>query len=157
MQSNLEIKKLGPSKLKLISFLALSLVMTIALYRAWRAGEMNPSGMYLFAVASLVFIVQLIPGSNYLLLDADGFETKTLFRSARHKWSEIEKFGTWKSGFKCSVGYNYSKTYARSGVQKLGKGICPWEVFLTDTYGQSADDLSQLLNSYLSNYSSSKI
>jgi hypothetical protein len=38
----------------------------------------------------------MIPGSGWLLLDGDGFEYRTLFKSRRSRWRNTGNFGTGK-------------------------------------------------------------
>jgi hypothetical protein len=49
-----------------------------------------------FGLAALVPLVVMILGSGWLLLDGDGFEYRTSFKSRRSRWRNTGNFGTGK-------------------------------------------------------------
>lgn len=108
-----------------------------------------------FGLGMPLGVIQLLPGSGSLVIDAEGITFTHLFRKASLPWSAFDQFLVFTlrhSGLKVHemVGFNYAPTYDRS---KLGRAIAravgTCEGALPDTYGKKAAERAALLNARL--------
>ena len=68
-----------------------------------------------FGLGSLVCALHLLPGSSYLLLEPDGFTVRTLYRSQRYGWAEVERFGVTRIGGNKTVAFDYAQLKMKQG------------------------------------------
>jgi hypothetical protein len=112
------------------------------------------SGLILFGLGVIVFIIQLFPNTSYLKLTEEGFEVKSLFKSHFTKWSDVESFEVGYLGNNKAVMFNYSENHTK---QKLGKQVASAmtgaEGGLPNTYGMKAKELAELMNEWKLNHS----
>lgn len=102
-----------------------------------------------FGLGSLVFAVQLLPGSSYLLLEPDGFTVRTLYRLQKYRWAEVERFGVTRIGGNKTVAFDFSGQYGKDRVaRQVAAGISGYEGTLPDTYGMKPEQLAELLNEW---------
>jgi hypothetical protein len=105
-----------------------------------------------FGLGIPVALVQLVPGSGFLRIEADGFTFASLFRKHSLRWSDIDCFYVVtlrNHGMKTMdmVAFNYSPTYDRMRTARaFAKVIAGAEGALPDTYGRKASALADLLN-----------
>lgn len=146
---------LGASRLKWIGVLAIGLVLGAGGGLMVRTSATDPRtsaamgwfGVAFFGLVALVALVQLLPGASGLTLDADGFETTTLFRRHRHRWAETGAFGTWNSGHATLVAFEAAAAPAgRLGA--VNRALAGGNASLPDTYGLRADDLVLLMEAW---------
>jgi hypothetical protein len=106
-----------------------------------------------FALGIPVALIQLLPRSSFLTVDEDGIEFCALFRKCRLKWKDISEFGVYSResiGIGNTVGFNYSPSYERLPTMRLlNKTLVGFEAALPDTYGLPAEDLANLLSTFL--------
>jgi len=108
-----------------------------------------------FALGIPAALIQMVPGSGFLRIDASGVTFSNVFRRTFLRWSDIETFYvvTLRShGIKAHemVGFEYAPACDRSRTaRKLAKFISDCEGALPDTYGKKASDLAELLNARL--------
>ncbi|MGO9258307.1 MAG: hypothetical protein ACLQU1_18620 [Bryobacteraceae bacterium] len=105
-----------------------------------------------FALCSAVFLVQLIPGSSYLRLTAEGFDVCTMFRKwPRILWSSASNFRAVSipPSFTRLVVFDLDEP-ARRTLSRLNRGLAGADAGLPDTYGMSAQDLASLMNAWRS-------
>lgn len=107
-----------------------------------------------FALCVPIFVIQLIPGSGFLRVDATGVTYSSLFRQHLIPWSDVDAFFVvaMRRGFTIHkmVGFNYVSTYARAPrARALSKAVAKCEGGLPDTYGKTAAELVDLLNARL--------
>lgn len=141
---------LRPSKIRMGLFLALCLAFTVVgglmIYGNQRAGWYV---VIVFGLGSLVFAVQLLPGSSYLLLEPDGFTVRALYRSQKYGWAEVERFGVTHIGGNKTVAFDFSSEYGKGRVaRRVAAGISGYEGALPDTYGMKPEQLAELLNEW---------
>lgn len=109
-----------------------------------------------FGPCSLIVLCQFIPGANYLRLTRDGISYSTFFRKRSHKWDEIFEFGAYEPSSTGSkyVGFNF-KQRSKSGenLNSFSKTLSGWESGIPDTYGMSAEELVEILESWRKKYS----
>lgn len=77
------------------------------LHGAWVIGWVATT---FFGLCLIVFIIQLLPGSTSLTLDAEGFEVYALFRRSRYSWSDIaqidaRRVGSTPGGASCLLSF----------------------------------------------------
>jgi hypothetical protein len=131
-------------------FLALCLAFTVA--GGWMIYGHQREGWFVsivFGLGSLVFALQLLPGSSYLLLEPDGFTVRTLYRSQKYAWAEVERFAVTRTGGNKTVAFDFSSEYGKYHVaRKVAAGISGYEGALPDTYGMKPERLAELLNEW---------
>jgi hypothetical protein len=98
-----------------------------------------------FGLGALVAAVAMLPGAGALTLDAQGFESTSLFRSHRTRWQDTAGFQAahLPRGQKLVV-YD-DVTQSAKSIAQLNVGIVGHNAGLPDTYGLAADDLAQLM------------
>ena len=102
-----------------------------------------------FALGTLVFLVQLLPGASYLRLTEDEMIFRALFRTTRLRWDHIEGFGTGKIGGNQMVVFNLSDDAPGSKTgRRWSAALTGVDAALPDTYGRRAEDLAQLLTDW---------
>lgn len=112
-------------------------------------------GAGFFGLGIPLGIIQLCPGSTYPQIDATGFTFCHLFRKTSVPWSIIDEFFvvTLKQkgvSVHKMVGFNFVPSYDRARLGRcVAKLISKGEGALPDTCGRSAEELAELLNSYL--------
>lgn len=177
-ESDVVILRPKPTKL----FLLAGISLTFTLVGIWILHEDPETliawlSVIFFGLCSIVLIFQLLfLKRNYLRLNNEGFLVSNPFGSFSHKWSDIETFAAGKigtsqnetvdslldafgvsnpPGFKTVV-FSYSKSYSRfRTARKIVKGLGisgGHEGALSDTYGMTADELSNLMNTWRRRY-----
>jgi hypothetical protein len=131
-------------------FLALCLAFTFI--GGWMIYSQRQGGWFVaivFGLGSLVFTFQLLPDSSYLLLGPKGFTVRTLYRSEKYRWVEVERFGVTRIGGNKMVGFDFSSEYGKHQVgRQVAAGISGYEGALPDTYGMKPERLAELLNEW---------
>lgn len=139
---------LTPSRRKwagmLLLFVLLSFGSVLATVRGIPQGAI---GILLFGVIGLpVSIGRLIPGSDYLKLDANGLTIRSRGSEVTTRWEEVARFGTVMVGGMQYVGYNFSSESTDYGIQRrICARVSGWDAILPDTYGLPAYELVSLL------------
>lgn len=108
------------------------------------------AGLLFFGLVMLVAAVALLPGAGSLTLDADGFETCSLFRRFRTPWRQVSEFQvgayTTPGRLQRTVIYDDAKPaslFAHSVRQMFGRNSA-----LPDTYGLSHEELARLMTQW---------
>jgi hypothetical protein len=108
-----------------------------------------------FALGIPIAIIQFLPGSAYLKLDETGLTFCSLYRKTTVPWSVVDDFFVVtlkQSGItvRKMVGFNFVPSYDRQRVgRRIASVIGACEGALPDTYGKKAEELVELLQSYL--------
>jgi hypothetical protein len=103
----------------------------------------------LFGLFSLVFIVQLIPGSTELELTEKGFTMTSLFRSHFTTWSDIKSFKTGNLGQNKVVMFDYIDGHKKdSSVKSFSKQISGSHAALPTNYGLKVSELLRIMNEW---------
>jgi hypothetical protein len=106
-----------------------------------------------FGLGIFVALVQMLPGSSFLRIDAHGITCSSLFRKWFIAWADIKEFYVVTvptAPTRPMVGFNYVASYRRSPrARAFSKSIGGCEGALPDTYGKKANDLATLLNARL--------
>jgi hypothetical protein len=102
-----------------------------------------------FAAVFITGVLQLLPGTGYLKLDAEGLEFKTLGRSKQVSWGEISGLGTWRHQNNTFVTFEIGTT---GKMANLNRSITGTDNMLPDTYGKKAEDLIALMSEYIAAY-----
>jgi hypothetical protein len=102
-----------------------------------------------FGLCSLVFIVQLIPGSTELKLTEEGFEMTSLFRKNTTKWTDVKSFKVGYLGQNKTIKFDYVESHKKHTTGKLiAKQLSGNHGALPTTYGLKATELLQILNEW---------
>jgi hypothetical protein len=100
-----------------------------------------------FAIAAIIFALQLRPGASYLRLNHDGFEFSYAFRkSGLIRWRDVSEF---RAGLvpPCHSMVVYDSTQKSKPLLKdINRGLVGASDALPDTYGMKAEDLAKLMN-----------
>ena len=106
-------------------------------------------GVGFFGLGALVSLVMLVPNGFFLRLDAEGFHTRTLFKSQSYRWSDVDGFGVEFIGLNKMVVFNLSSGFDRHVLgRKVAAALSGWEAALPDSYCMSPEVLAGLLNEY---------
>ncbi len=159
MEDHAESIKLYPSKLKTVGYLIIFLIfLVLGILFIMNTGEFTAWIVAAFGLlGGLVFIVQLIPESTYLLITPSGLTVKSLFRGNTYKWQDIKEFGVGAipagPTLRKMVLFNFEDSYKKQATARaLSKGISGYDGGLPDTYGKKPEELAALLNSKLQKY-----
>jgi hypothetical protein len=117
------------------------------------------STVVFFGLCAAVALLVLVPGSAYLRLTPHGFDQRTLFRTHRQSWQDVERFIAYASppsrvrlvGFVLAPGVTVRDGEAREWARE-NLGV---DGALPDTYGMSADELAALMNQWLERHKAS--
>lgn len=145
-----DTKVLHPNRLKLTLYLvACSFFAVLGGVMIERGAQGGWLVAICFSCATFVFAVSMLPRASYLKLDADGFETCSLFRKDRLAWSEVERFFEGRMAHQSFVFYMFGEAHDRAAMgKKLARAVSPGEGMLPDTYGLRATKLAELMNEY---------
>lgn len=103
-------------------------------------------------LGSVVFIVQLLPGSSFLRIDQDGLLVRNLFKEFRIDFATVKQFVVYDVGGFIPIGrprmvgmYMVSPTRGT----RFARSVTGVDGGLPDTYSMNADELANLLNDRL--------
>jgi hypothetical protein len=118
---------------------------------------LRPGGVSLYTMAGWLVIAlfafniigalgNLLPGVAYLKLDADGFETKTLFGAKTVPWKIVSNFRAEGSNVSRRVAYDvFTNEPPRSALFNF---LINRQRGLADNYGVPHEDLARLMNEW---------
>ncbi len=116
----------------------------------------RPAGWFVaivFGLGSIVFVVQLWPNSSYLLLEADGFTVRSLYRSHKYGWADVDYFAVTRIGVNKMVAFDFASDYEKGRrARRMAVGISGYEGALPDRYGMRPEQLADLLNEWKARY-----
>lgn len=108
-----------------------------------------------FGLGVPIAVVQLMPGSTFLRIDADGITFTNLFRKTSLPWSAFQQFFVVtirQTGLKVHdmVAFDFAPTHERArAARALSRAIAQCDGALPNTYGMKAQELAELLNARL--------
>ena len=139
---------LRPPLRKDLSFLALHLAFGACGASILHSGSsLGWAILVPFALALPLNVVPLLPGSNYLRLDARGMTLRRTYRDHRFLWSEISSFRVCKYGRRRSVCFDYSDAGRRKHpIPAPMAGSAHGDRQLLESYGLGSEELAELLN-----------
>lgn len=141
---------LKPDRLRwLIVFLIAAGFVAIAVW----IGPSDPMLFYgaggFFLLCALIAAPLMFGIGSSLMLDREGFSCKTLFRTFRREWRECSVFYPVSTGMRKFVGFSTTQDEAaHPGMAALNRGLIGASGMLPDTFGYSADGLSDLMNRF---------
>ncbi len=133
---------------KNVIFLLVGLVVT------YFSVEMIYDGMieaFLILAFGILIIMagiwSLSPNGNRLEIDKDGFEYKTIFKTNRVNWNEIEDLGTWKYRGGKYIVWNWNKEAIASGKRKVpvGSSFFGFHIAMRNFYAIELGELLALM------------
>lgn len=98
--------------------------------------------IFIFGICLIIFFLNMISNSSYLKIDERGIEMKNLFRITFIPWKVVNGFTTKSIFLKKMVTFNIDENLLTDSKIKGKTGAFP------DTYGMSAENLTDLLNNY---------
>lgn len=109
------------------------------------------TGFFIFsAIASLI---PMFPNQSFLNLDVHGFTIRSMFKTAKIKWHEVESFESAKRNMRDTVVY----TFVNKGVENRNymnlENLLGKKEVLPDNYGMKAGELAELMEYYRLRYS----
>jgi hypothetical protein len=139
---------LKPSFWKYIGVRILSAVGTAV--GIWMIYSGNWIGWYMtsiFGLVSLLASVQLIPGSTYVRIHAEGLEVCFFFRSRHILWKDVTRFGVARRNSSRMVVYDFVPDYSgQNRSRALCRLLFGWDAALPDSFGMSCEELADLMN-----------
>lgn len=151
---------LRPSKIGTLGLLLVcSLFVAIGVWMGSRNELMGWFVASFFGLGIIVAAVQFLPNASYLLLTADGFEIRTLYRTSFRFWNEVEYFSTVTvkhngMAVKSMVAITFAEHYDKAKMMRgISRAIAGCEGALPDTYGMKAEQLAELLNEWKNRFS----
>jgi hypothetical protein len=109
----------------------------------------NTSAMIMATLSVLVAVAgaaMLLPGSNSLQLDAQGFQVTHFFRATHYRWSDVSDFGVHSFGQSGEVVAFKMTDAPRNVWGKINASLLgERNTYLPDTYGMTAEDLARLM------------
>ncbi len=109
----------------------------------------NIGAMMMAALSGLVAVAgatQLLPRSNSLQLDAQGFVVTHFFRATHYRWSDVSNFGVRSLGQSGEVVAFTTAEPPRNIWGRINAGLLgEWNAYLPDAYGMSVEDLAKLM------------
>lgn len=101
-----------------------------------------------FGLGVLLLLLNLVPGASFLRLESQDFQVRTLFRTVRVKWSDIDSFSVARPSRREMVCWNYvAGRGPPSRLRAFNKERFGFEAAFPDTYGRKAQDLAATLDS----------
>lgn len=102
-----------------------------------------------FLVCALIAAPLMFGVGSSLTLDRDGFSCRTLFRTFRRKWRECSAFYPVSAGMRKFVGFSTQlDEAAHPNMAAVSRALVGASGMLPDTFGYSADGLSDLMNRF---------
>lgn len=100
-----------------------------------------------FALGIPVFVLNMLPGVAYLVLDREGFTFASLFRKHTVRWADVAAFCIWRAGGNRMVGWQYAPDYKpQAAGRAFARALTGVQGGLPDTYGMKAEKLAALMN-----------
>jgi len=139
---------LRTSKAKSFGYLLLSALFVVG--SAWMGSEGQVLGWFcaaFFGVGVIVFTINLLPNSSFLVLNSEGFKIRSSYRERSYKWTEVETLEVASIGFKRMIVFNFSNTYTgQPRMRRIASAMTGAEGALPDTYGLSLHQLADKMN-----------
>ena len=114
----------------------------------------NSGAMVMAALSGLAAVVataMLVPGSNSLRLDAQGFDVTHFFRTTNYRWSDVSDFGIHSFGQSGEVVAFTTAAPSRGLWRKANAALLGnRNAYLPDTYGMTAEKLVELMTAWQS-------
>ncbi|MDP3491853.1 MAG: hypothetical protein Q8R82_01975 [Hyphomonadaceae bacterium] len=143
-----DMMRLKPDRLRwLVVFLISAGFVAIAIW----IGPSDPTLFYgaggFFVLCALIAAPLMIGVGSSLVLDREGFACRTLFRTFRRTWRECSVFHPVTTGFRQYVGCSTQQDEAaHPRTASVNRALIGASGMLPETYGLSADELSDLMN-----------
>lgn len=143
--------KLKPDRLRWLFVFAISVAFVVI--AIWMGPEQDPllfwGGGGFFLLCALIAAPLMFGVGSSLTLDRGGFACRTLFKTFQRDWRECSAFYPVRIGFRQFVGFSTQQDEAaHPNLAAANRAIIGASGMLPDTFGLSADDLSDLLNRY---------
>lgn len=147
---------LRPSRTKWTLLLFISAAFTAVCVLAIRDGNgWAWLGLTLFGLGMLVALLMLA-GKVKLVLTPEGFMIRNLVNAVTYRWSDIEDFYEAPVGVTTIVAWSYRSSVDRDRLARgVNRAFGQPEAGLGDTFGMSANDLAELMNTWRSFHGSS--
>jgi len=134
---------------KTLLYLFISLLFVVIGVLIFNGTLIDWLGIGFFGLGCIVFVLQLLPNASYLRLTPEGFTICSLFRSHSYSWTEIDNFAFGYVSKMKTVVFNHSSPYKKQiALRKTNKKLFGFEACLPDTYGMSAEELADLMNTW---------
>jgi hypothetical protein len=102
-----------------------------------------------FLLCALIATPLMFGVGSSLTLDSKGFTCRTLFKSFRREWRACSAFYPVSIGFRKFVGFTTEQDEAaHPRIAAANREFIGASGMLPDTFGLTADDLSDLMNTY---------
>lgn len=138
---------LYPGRMKMFVMLAGSLAFVAGgLFMLDNSKMIGYLSVAFFGLCALVFLVQLLTRTSYLIVDAQKFTVSSLSRKSDVAWSDVERFLVVSISGNKMVGWNFNPGYSTGTSHALAVKLAGVQNTLPDTYGMKAEELADLMN-----------
>lgn len=148
MQPRVELT-LHPRRLKTLrrlAFCAAFVCIGIILVCSGDSAVVGWPAVVFFGLGAALFTLQLVPGVNFLRLSEGGFAVRNLFRTTNFRWSDVNGFAVQEIHGTAVVVCSFTDECQVSPHKIAGIPGVDW--IIPDTFGNSAEDLAQILNDW---------
>lgn len=102
-----------------------------------------------FGLGVVVALIALIPGSGFLRLEPEGMSVRSLYRTWRVAWADVEDFYVASVAGREMVCWEYAAGFSGQPLGRaFSRAISGVEAGLPDTYRIPAAELASLLNEW---------
>jgi hypothetical protein len=98
-----------------------------------------------FGTGLVMSATMLLPGAGGLVLDADGFQVTTMFRSRRSRWRDVTNFEPISVPYSRQRMVGFDDATAGRTITAINKALAGHNAALPDNYGFSVDELAELM------------
>jgi hypothetical protein len=142
---------LYPSRKAWLPVLLISIAFTaVGIWNIPEGEGMAWAASIFFGLGTVVSgLIVCFPKMTSLRLTDEGFIIQSLFRGQLVRWDDVSFFGVTSVGGPAMVGFSFVVSYAGQKFgRQLARDLCGYDGALPDTYGMTADNLADLLNTW---------
>jgi hypothetical protein len=98
-----------------------------------------------FGAGLVISAITLLPGAGGLVLDGNGFQVTSLFRSHRSRWRDVTRFEPISVPYARQRMVGFDDATAGRTITAINTALSGHNAALPDTYGFSVDELAELM------------
>jgi hypothetical protein len=136
-----------------LAFAALGVLIIVVDGSAWGWAAVG-----FFGLGAIVLGATLLPGVSELRLDKEGFKVRSLFRTGRFRWSDVQNIRpvSIPPSRIVRVGFDFAPN-ARPAAAWLSASLAGVEGCLPENYGLRPEELANVLDAWRTSYTTSPI
>lgn len=135
-----------PSELRTFGWILLSLVLTsLGVFTGMKIGRYGWFLAGIFGIGTIIFTIQLVSNSSYLLLTPEGITVHGVLHSYSYKWTDIEQFYVHWIFYKM-VTFTFSDSCESPHIVETAARKIAGKRNILPNYGMNPEDLRDFLN-----------